>query len=134
MQPLLRKVLQMKGTFEERVISDLNERGVHHVYEPDKLAYYVERHYVPDLKLGTVNSVGGILVELKGYFRQDAQRKMKAVKAQHPDLDIRFVFQKADATIQGAKKRKDGTKMTCAEWADRNGFVWAEGTIPEEWL
>lgn len=123
-----------KGTFEERVISDLNERGVSHVYEPDKLAYYVERHYVPDLKIGTTNQVGGILVELKGYFRQDAQRKMKAVKAQHPDLDIRFVFQNANATIQGAKKRKDGTKMTCAEWADRNGFVWAEGTIPEEWL
>lgn len=118
----------MKGTFEERVIGDLDERGVSYMYEPDKLAYFVERHYIPDLKVGTM------FVELKGYFRQDAQRKMKAIKAQHPDLDIRFVFQKADATIQGAKKRKDGSKMTCAEWADRNGFVWAEATIPEEWI
>jgi hypothetical protein len=101
-----------KGTFEERVIDDLNVRDVPYMYEPEKLAYYVERHYVPDLKVGTM------YVELKGYFRQDAQRKMKAVKAQHPELDIRFVFQKADATIQGAKKRKDGSKMTCAEWAD----------------
>jgi len=117
-----------KGTFEERVIDDLNVRDVPYMYEPEKLAYYVERHYVPDLKVGTM------YVELKGYFRQDAQRKMKAVKAQHPELDIRFVFQKADATIQGAKKRKDGSKMTCAEWADRNGFVWNEGSIPEEWL
>ena len=25
--------------------------------------------------------------------------------------------------------------MTCAEWADRYGFVWAEGeTIPQEWI
>ena len=117
-----------KGTFEERVIDDLNVRDVPYMYEPEKLAYYVERHYVPDLKLGTM------YVELKGYFRQDAQRKMKAVKAQHPELDIRFVFQNAASTIQGAKKRKDGSKMTCAEWADRNGFVWSEGTIPEEWL
>lgn len=128
MKPLLRKVLQMKGTFEDKVICDLDERGVPYMYEPDKLAYYVERHYIPDLKIGTM------FVELKGYFRQDAQRKMKAVKAQHPELDIRFVFQKADATIQGAKKRKDGTKMTCSEWAERNGFVWAETTIPKEWL
>jgi hypothetical protein len=119
---------QMKGTFEQAVLSDLDSRGVPYMYEPDKLAYYVERHYIPDLKLGAM------IVELKGYFRQDSQRKMKAVKAQYPDMDVRFVFQKASATIQGAKKRKDGTKMTCSEWADRNGFVWAEGTIPEEWL
>lgn len=117
-----------KGTFEERVIDDLTQRSVPHMYEPEKLAYYVERYYVPDLKVGTM------YVELKGYFRQDAQRKMKAVKAQHPELDIRFVFQKSTATIQGAKKRKDGSKMTCAEWAERNGFVYSEGTIPEEWL
>jgi hypothetical protein len=118
----------VKGTFEERVIADLDERGVTYVYEPRKLAYYVERHYIPDLELGKM------IVELKGYFRQDSQRKMKAIKAQYPDLDIRFVFQKASSTIQGAKKRKDGSKMTCQEWADRNGFIWAEETIPKEWL
>ena len=122
------KLMPTKGTFEARVISDLDERGVSYRYEPEKLAYYVERHYIPDLAVGTM------IVELKGYFRQDAQRKMKAVKAQHPQLDVRFVFQKADATIQGAKKRKDGSKMTCAEWAERNGFQWAEGTVPEEWI
>lgn len=119
----------MKGTFEERVIGDLSNRGVSFEYEPDKITYSVERQYIPDLRLSDT-----LYVELKGYFRQDAQRKMKAVKAQHPELDIRFVFQNATSTIQGAKKRKDGSKMTCAEWADRNGFVWAEATIPEEWL
>ena len=118
----------MKGTFEERVIDDLNNRGVSYKYEPEKISYVVERHYIPDLLINQM------WVELKGYFRQDAQRKMKAVKAQHPELDIRFVFQKADSPIQGAKKRKDGSKMTCAEWAERNGFVWSEGTIPEEWI
>ena len=121
-------MLKTKGTFEARVIEDLNERGVSYQYEPDKMAYYVERHYIPDL------AVGNMIVELKGYLRQDSQRKMKSIKAQYPDLDIRFVFQKASSTIQGAKKRKDGSKMTCGEWADRQGFVWAEGTIPEEWL
>jgi|TARA_B110000503_G_scaffold38093_1_gene62506 hypothetical protein len=117
-----------KGTFEEQVISDLVARDIPHEYEPEKLSYYVERNYIPDLRVGTM------IVELKGYFRQDSQRKMKAVKAQHPELDIRFVFQKASSTIQGAKKRKDGSKMTCQQWADRNGFIWAEQTIPKEWL
>ena len=60
---------------------------------------------------------------------------MKAVKAQHSDLYIRFLFQLANSPIQGAKKRKDGSKMTCSEWADRNGFLWAEGEqIPDEWI
>ena len=118
----------IKSTFEERVIADLTSRNVPHEYEPIKLAYHVERNYIPDLR------VGNMIIELKGYFRQDSQRKMKAVKAQHPELDIRFVFQRGSSTIQGSKKRKDGTKMTCMEWAERNGFVWAETTIPKEWL
>ena len=121
--------MNLKGTFEHRVISDLESRGVSFKYEPHTIPYVVERKYIPDLY------VNNIYVEVKGYFRQDAQRKMKAVKAQHPELDIRFLFQRGNSPIQGAKKRKDGTKMTCAEWAERNGFEWAEGEhIPEGWL
>ena len=122
-------LMNLKGTFEHRVISDLEKREVSFEYEPHVIPYSVERKYIPDI------FVNGIYVEAKGYFRQDAQRKMKAVKAQHSDLDIRFLFQRANSPIKGAKKRKDGSKMTCSEWADRNGFLWAEGEqIPEEWI
>lgn len=120
---------KLKGTFEERVIGNLKRKGVEYEYEPHTIPYTVERKYVPDLY------VNGKYIEIKGYFRQDAQRKMKAVKSQHPELDIRFLFQRGDSTIQGAKARKDGSKMTCGEWADRNDFLWAEGEkIPEGWL
>ena len=119
---------QVRSGFEGKVIDDLQERNVGYEYEPHALPYVTQRDYIPDLL------VNGIYVELKGYFRSESQRKMRKVKEQHPEADIRFVFQKATSTVQGAKKRKDGTKMTCAEWADRYGFTWAEGTIPEEWL
>ena len=34
-----------------------------------------------------------------------------------------------------AKKRKDGTKRTHAEWADYNGFRWfTENNLPNEWI
>lgn len=118
----------MRSTFESTVVTDLEGRGITYEYEPHALPYVTERTYIPDLL------VGNIYVELKGYFRSESQRKMRRVKEQHPDVDIRFVFQKANSPIQGAKKRKDGSKMTCAEWADKYGFVWAEGTIPEDWL
>lgn len=117
-----------RSGLEAKVMSNLDKRGVSYVYEPCTLPYVVERGYVPDLL------IGDIYVEVKGYFRQDAQRKMRSVKKQHPDLDIRFLFQKASSTVQGAKKRKDGTKMTCKEWAVKYGFEWAEGEIPEEWI
>jgi len=120
---------QPKGTFEKRVIDKLTERGVEFKYEPHSLPYTVERLYIPDLL------VGDIYIEMKGYLRADSARKMKAVKAQHPELDIRFLFQRASSPIQNAKKRKDGTKMCCAEWAEKYGFLWAEGeVIPEEWI
>ena len=120
--------MALKGTFEERVTKQLTADGVGFQYEPHSLDYSVERKYYPDLL------IGDIYIELKGFFRQDAQRKMKAVKLQHPDKDIRFVFQRASSPVHGAKKRKDGTKMTCAEWADRYGFQWAEGNVPKEWI
>lgn len=120
--------MALKGTFEKRITNELDKRNVGYLYEPHALPYSVERNYYPDLL------IGDIYIELKGFFRQDAQRKMKAVKKQHPDLDIRFVFQRASSPIHGAKKRKDGSKMCCAEWADKYGFMWAEGSVPEEWI
>ena len=120
--------LTSRSTLEERVQLNLNARGVAYEYEPCKLPYVVERNYIPDLKINEM------YIEVKGYFRQDAQRKMRSMKEQHPELDIRFLFQRANSTVQGAKKRKDGTKMTCSERADRHGFIWAEEIIPEEWI
>ena len=117
-----------KGTFEARVVSDLNSRSISFEYEPDKLPYTVQRNYIPDLRIGEM------YVEVKGYFRQKAQRKMRNVKEQHPEKDIRFLFQRLDSPVQGAKKRKDGTKMTCAEWAERHNFKYAEKEIPDDWI
>jgi hypothetical protein len=88
----------------------------------------VTRNYIPDLK------IGDIFIEVKGYFRSDAQRKMRNMKEQHPELDIRFLFQRNNSPVQGAKKRKNGTRMTCAEWAEKHNFIYAEEIIPEEWL
>ena len=120
---------QLKQTFEQKVMSNLTAQGVEFEFEPHSLPYSVTRDYIPDLLIGEM------YIEIKGYFRQDAQRKMRAVKKQHPEKDIRFLFQRADATIQGAKKRKDGTKMTCREWAERYGFQYAQGEeIPEQWI
>ena len=84
--------ISSRSTLEDRVQANLQKRGINYTYEPCKLPYTVERNYIPDLL------IGDIYIEVKGYFRQDAQRKMKSIRDQHPELDIRFLFQRAAST------------------------------------
>jgi hypothetical protein len=64
--------------------------------------------------------LGKIYIEAKGHFRPEAKRKMVAVKKLHPAMDIRIVFY--------SFKTKD------IRWAEKNGFPYSIGKIPEDWL
>ena len=49
--------------------------------------------------------------------------------------ELVFLFAKPEAPMPGAKIRKDGTKRTHAEWAEKNGFRWfSEETLPTRWI
>ena len=52
-----------------------------------------------------------------------------------PDnTELVFLFADPQLPMPMAKKRKDGTKRSHAEWADANKFRWYTiATIPEEW-
>lgn len=81
------------------------------------------RTYTPDFELDN-----GIIIETKGIFSAADRRKHVEIKAQHPDLDIRFVFSNAKAKLyKGAKSRY-------CDWCDKHGFQWAHKDIPEDWL
>ena len=72
-----------------------------------------------------------IIVETKGYFYDSARDRQKLclVKEQHPELDIRIVFQKADTKIHKT------SKTTYGEWATDHNFKWADkGIVPDEWI
>lgn len=117
------KTLALKSGFERTLAAQLSHSGVEWAYEAVKVPYILNGEYNPDFLL----KKSGILIEAKGLLDRESKRKMVAVKKQHPELDVRFVFMQAE-------KRIPGTKQTHAQWADRNGFPWAEGKIPEEWL
>jgi hypothetical protein len=61
-----------------------------------------------------------LIIEGKGYFKAADKRKMAAVKRQHPELDIRLVFYR--------ENKKD------IRWCLKNGFKYAVGKIPQDWL
>lgn len=89
-----------------------------------EIPFVLDRTYHPDFILGN-----GVIIEAKGVLDQETRTKMVAVKQQHPELDIRFVFMDASNKLTRAKK-----SLTYGKWADRNGFPWADGRIPDEWL
>ena len=101
----------------------VNQKKV--LYEKIKIEWEDLRYrtYTPDFELDN-----GIFIETKGIFDNEDRRKHLAIKEQHPELDIRFVFSNAKAKInKGAKQRN-------FEWCEKNGFKWAHRIIPEEWL
>jgi hypothetical protein len=81
------------------------------------------RTYTPDFILDN-----GIIIETKGIFDTEDRRKHLAIREQHPELDIRFVFSNSKAKLyKGAKSRY-------CEWCDKHEFKWEHRIIPEAWL
>lgn len=110
-----------RSGFERTLATSLKARGVSFEYETLKLPYTISHTYSPDIILAN-----GVIVEAKGRFMKGETAKMKAVKAAHLHLDLRLCFMNAHAKIPGQKQ-------THAEWADRNGFLWSDGVIPDDW-
>ena len=100
--------------------------GVRFVYEPFKIEYRVEetKRYTPDIVLLD----NGIVVETKGRFVTSDRKKHKLIQAQHPDLDLRFVFSNPNNRISKT------SKTTYALWCQSHGFKYAAKTIPQEWI
>lgn len=104
----------------------LEAAGVAYQYEEFKVAFTTppKKHtYTPDFKLPN-----GIIIETKGRFLTADRQKHLLVKAQHPDLDIRFVFSNSRTKIN-----KQST-TTYADWCVKNGFQYADKAAPEAWL
>lgn len=104
----------------------LRQQGVDAEYESTRIPYTPPqrvRRYTPDFILPN-----GIIIETKGRFVTADRQKHKWIKAEHPSLDIRFVFSRS------SNKINKGSKTTYAMWCLKEGFLFADGLPPEEWL
>ena len=116
------KTSKYRSLLEERVAFDLNKRGIEFQYEHERIPYVVERKYLPDFQLPN-----GIYIEAKGYFRNEDCRKMRLLKAQYPDKEFRFLFQKLNTKVQSKR-------FTNQQWAEKYNFAYCEGRVPQSWL
>ena len=114
-----------RSNFEVDFASDLIRRGVSFDYEPDTYSYvpktttYTPDFYFPEHKF---------YVETKGFFAPEDRTKHLTFRAQHPNIDVRFVFANCD------NKLTKNAKMTYAQWCSRHGFLYSNKIIDETWL
>ena len=100
----------------------------------EAIDYIIQRTYEPDFVRKINDKL--ILLESKGRFWDHAEySKYVWIKKSLPRfIELVFLFQNPKAPMPGAKKRRDGTKRSHAEWADKNNFRWfSEENLPKLW-
>lgn len=111
-----------EGKLRDTIFKELEWQG-------EKIDYVIPHKYTPDFVCGKT------LIESKGRFRESSEaRKYKYIRDALRPLgqELVFVFYNPDTPMPHAKKRKDGTKLTHGEWADKNDFRWfTEHTIKD---
>jgi len=119
-----------KSGLEEKISIVLSEKQVNFGYEEDKIVYTIPESlhkYTPDFTVR--KSEGRIMyIETKGRWVTADRKKLKLVKEQHPELDIRILFQNAKNKIS------KNSKTTYGDYANKIGIPWADKTIPESWF
>ena len=121
-----------RSGLEEVNAQDLTRNNIPYTYEEEKIQYVKpskNSKYTPDFIIPHRNDPNKkLIIETKGRFVPQDRQKHKLVQKQHPDLDIRFVF-------SNSKQRINKTsKTTYAAWCEKNGFLYADKSIPKEWL
>lgn len=115
-----------RSGLEEQTAKMLKKKKVKYTYEETKIKWedFKIRTYTPDFVLDN-----GIIVETKGRFTVADRRKHLEIKRQYgTEHDIRFVFSNSRTKLD------KGAKSSYGDWCDKNGFLYADKEIPEEWL
>lgn len=121
----------LKSGLEEVVFTYLKKNKLSFKYEGLKITYFqpeIKKTYTPDFPIK-----GSFIIETKGAFNSADRKKMKLIKKQNPQLDIRFIFSNS--------KTKIGKKSltTYGKWCELNDFPYhciqsTKETFPNDWL
>lgn len=121
--------IKTRSRFEAKILDELREDipSIDLHYESNRLGYTVparQAHYVPDLYWPDQK----LVIELKGRFRSAAERqKYIHFRNSNPHIEIRFVLQRANVKLMGSKTTQEA-------WLAKNGFTYAVGSVPKDWI
>ena len=114
-----------RSGLELKTAKYLDDLLIKYKYEKVKIEWedLTYRTYTPDFVL-----YNGIIIETKGMFTAADRKKHLAIKKQHPQLDIRFVFENSN------RRLRKGAKTRYYQWCNKYDFDYYDRIIPEEWL
>ena len=123
--------MELKSGLEELIYNYLKENLIDFKYESLFLYYFRNQRkftYKPDFIIKNT-----FIIETKGAFNSSDRRKMKLVKEENPNLDIRFIF--SDSTKKIGKK----SNTDYAKWCKLFNFKFhclktSKYIFPIEWL
>lgn len=105
----------------------LLKNNIEFQYEASSIPYEwrEDKKYIPDFILPN-----GVILEVKGRFMLEDRKKHLFIRDQHPEVDIRFVFDNP------TRKLYKGGKMTYGDWCEKYNFLYCKGGegIPKEWF
>jgi hypothetical protein len=127
-----------RSKFEVTIAKQLKKAGIEYDYEKESYEYFTKvtngicndclgthvvqrRWYTPDFFLPN-----GVVIEAKGHLTASNRTILKAVREDHPTLDLKLMFQ-SDNRIS----RSSETRYT--EWASKQNIDWAIREVPEKW-
>lgn len=156
-----KKKVKVPAGYDSKLEYDLHKNELKHCkYHPEERIQYVTTHlYEPDFvteiclskdcsctKSRRCGRSKTILVEVKGRFRERKEaskyiavrESLSKEEAQDNSgkKELIFLFQDADKPMPHAQRRKDGTKQSHGEWAEKNNFRFycLKKGLPETWL
>ena len=110
----------------EEIIAKQIKKSKHELrYETIKIKWvdFAIRSYTPDFVLDN-----GIIIEAKGFWTTFDRRKHLEIQRQHPNLDIRLVFENSD------RKIIKGSATSYGKWCEKKKIVFCNRVIPQTWL
>jgi len=113
---------KFRSKLEAKVALNLHERKVKYKYEAERIPYEVTHSYTTDFTLPN-----GIVVEVKGFFKPSDRNKHLRLKKQHPERDIRFLFDVDNRLHKNSETRY-------SDWCKKHGFLYAFKVVPQEWI
>ena len=110
-----KKISRRRSGFEPEVEAALLKKFPGLTYESETLSYVIparEAKHIPDF---VAKGKKKVYFEAKGYFSSQDRTKLLRVKAAHPKVDLRIIFQ-ADNWLTKKKKSR------YSDWARKHGF------------
>lgn len=156
-----KKKSKVPAGYDSKLEYDLHKNELKQfTYHPEERINYVSKHsYEPDFTFEICREKDcrctqrrrcgcskTILVEVKGRFRErkeaskylDIRESISQTSGNSgkKEQELIFLFQDADKPMPFAQRRKDGTKQTHGEWAEKHGFRFfcLKKGLPKQWL